>query len=149
MRAIVVSRISAGLVRYHRGDGGEEALDELAIRLIVEVALEDLRRAGEREVHGLATQIGDRALPLVVDLGARALEQLVLLLLRLLEHLVPELLARGAALGDHALGVGARCLQRLLLLRQQPRRLLAIPLRATGSLPRALSRALRPPPSAA
>src|SRR5690349_7243304 len=56
-------------------DGREEALDELAVRLAVEVALEDLGRAGDREVDGLATQVRNRPLALVVDLDARALEE--------------------------------------------------------------------------
>src|SRR4029453_7217932 len=59
-------------------NGRKEALDEPTIRLIIEVLLHNLRCAGEREIDGLTTQIGDRARALHVDFRARALEQLML-----------------------------------------------------------------------
>jgi hypothetical protein len=51
-----------------------------------------------------------------------------LLLLRLLQHVVPQLLARRTRVADHALCIRARRIDRLLLLGEQQRGLVTVPL---------------------
>src|SRR6185312_15683276 len=109
---------------------GEERLDHLSIRLVVEVLLDHLARAAYREVHRVATQLDHRLLSLGLDFLARAVEYLLLLAVRLLENLGAHFLAGHAAFDDEALRVGVRLRDELLVLLEQPRRLLAIALGA-------------------
>src|SRR5690348_9089333 len=114
---------------------GEERLDHLSIRLVVEVLLDHLARAAYREVHRVATQLDHRLLALGLDFLARAVEYLLLLAVRLLENLGAHFLAGHAAFDDEALRVGVRLRDELLVLLEQPRRLLAI---ALGTFDRVL-----------
>src|SRR5207237_1656684 len=49
------SRASA----VRRGEGCEEGLDDLAVLLVVEILLDNLRGARDREIHRLAPQLRD------------------------------------------------------------------------------------------
>src|SRR5207247_5563596 len=98
---------------------------QAAVGLGVEVRLDQLRRGGDREIHGLAPQIEDRLVLLTVDLLARPVEQLLVLLAWLGEQRGPLLLGHRAGLRDELLRLGARRRDQALRLGDERRRLLA------------------------
>src|SRR5918992_3087484 len=126
-------------VAVGRRDRREERLDQPPVRAVVEVLLEDLARARDRQVDRLAPQLGDRAVALRLDLATRALEHLLLLAPRLLEQVGPHLLGRLAPFGNEALRLGPRVLDLTTMLLEQLRGFIAI---ALGGGDRLLERAL-------
>src|SRR3954470_9605698 len=74
-------------LRLGRRNRCEEALDDLPVRLVVEILLDHFAGACYGQLDRLAPHLGDGVHLLGFDLPARALEHLLLLLVRLFCHL--------------------------------------------------------------
>src|SRR5258705_6678841 len=97
----------------------QKRLDELAVLVVVEVLLDDLAGARDREVDGFAPQLGDRLVALDPDVAAGALEEVRLLAARLFEEVGPHLLRDGTPVSDELLGFVAGAVDGRLVLGQQ------------------------------
>src|SRR3974390_886245 len=85
----------------------DEAVDELAVGVVVEVAFDDATREIDRQRRDLGPQLRERLVALVRDVGLGPLADLVRLLLGPREQITPDGLGRLAPFLDDASGLVA------------------------------------------
>src|SRR5581483_6931393 len=113
------------LLQAREVEAGDRLGDQLLVALRVERPADDPRRRLERQVGDLVADLLESARRLGGDLLARLLEPPLPLGLRLLAHPLLHRLARLARLGEDRLRLATRLADQLLVLLEQPLRLVA------------------------